>query len=240
MLAGLFVARYGNERYEITRAGELAAVQYVYQPGAARILFPTDPVGRGATPFIPVGYQEVERVSTAGIPAPVDPTGISGVIERLQERGPGTYLLTTRSQEAYLELGRNYPPGWGERFRAALAASPHLQVVVENPDAVGYALRAPASAAPPGAATAGAATAGAPPSRQPAIDRGTRIGMTPWTPVGVVIVALLLPLLIGRELWRLHLAPNEQGRLRPLTLAAVPLLVGLALVVAERLVLLAG
>jgi O-antigen/teichoic acid export membrane protein len=231
LLAGFFVARYGNERYEITRAGELAAVQYLYQqPGPARILFPTDPVGRGATPFIPVGYQEVERVSTAGIPAPVDPTGISGVIEGLQERGPGTYLLTTRSQEAYLELGRNYPPGWGQRFRAALAASPQLQVVVENPDAVGYALRAPAGAAP----------AGAPPSRQQVVERGTRIGMTPWTPVGVAIVAILLPLLIGRELWRLHLAPNEQGRLRPLTLAAVPLLVGLALVVAERLVLLAG
>jgi hypothetical protein len=231
LLGGFLVARYGNERYEITRAGELAAVQYVYQqPGPARILFPTDPVGRGATPFIPVGYQEVERVSTAGIPAPADPTDISGVIERLQERGPSTYLLTTRSQEAYLELGRNYLPGWGDRFRAALAASPQLQVVVENPDAVGYALRAPAGAAP----------AGVPPSRQPVVERGTRIGMTPWTPVGVAIVAVLLAVLMGRELWRLHLAPNEQGRLRPLTLAAVPLLVGLALVVAERLVLLAG
>lgn len=241
LLAGFFVARYGNERYELTRVGELAAVQYVYQqPGPARILFPTDPAGRAATPFMPVGYRDVERVSTASIPAPADPTAISGVIERLRERGPGTYLLTTRSQEAYLELGRNYPPGWGDRFRAALAASPQLQVVVKNPDAVGYALRAPAGPTPPGPTPAGRTPAGPTPGRQPMIERGTRIGMTPWTPVGVAIVAVLLALLIGRELWRLRLAPTENGRLRPLTLATLPLLVGLALVVVERLVLLTG
>jgi len=55
----------------------------------------------------------------------------------------------------------------------------------------------------------------------------------------VVFVVLLLVVLTGRELWRLRLAPDQYQRLRPLTFAAVPLLAGLALVIVERLVMLA-
>jgi len=100
-----------------------------------------------------------------------------------------------------------------------------VRVVKETPDAVVYTLRAPE---------------GVVPTQQPVVATGTRIGNTPWTPVGVVFVALLLVVLTVRELWRLRLAPDQHRRLRPLTFAAVPLLAGLVLVVVERLVLLSG
>jgi len=226
LVGGFFLARYGNERYEITRDGELAAVEYVYQQnGPARILFLTDPPESGATPFIPVGYQDMERVNHVGANAPRDPHNVIGVIGRMRELGAGTYLITTRSQEAYLELGASYPPGWGGLFRARLAGTPEVRVVKETPDAVVYTLRA---------------QEGVVPTQQPVVATGTRIGNTPWTPVGVVFVALLLVVLTVRELWRLRLAPDQHRRLRPLTFAAVPLLAGLVLVVVERLVLLSG
>lgn len=155
--------------------------------------------------------------------APKDPNDVTDVIDRMHELGAGTYFMTTRSQEAYLELGGSYPSGWGDRFRARLAGIPEMQVVKKTPDAVVYTLRRPEPAESP---------------QQPVVATGTRIGATPWTPVGVVFFALLLVILIGRELWRLRLAPEEHRRLRPLTLAAIPLLAGLALVVVERLVLL--
>ncbi|MGH3965016.1 MAG: lipopolysaccharide biosynthesis protein [Pseudonocardiaceae bacterium] len=226
IMGGFFLARYGNERYEITRDGDLAAVQYIYQQnGRAQILFMTDPPASGATPFIPVGYQHVERVSQVGMQAPEDPNDVIDVIDRMRELGQGTYLMTTRSQDAYLEVGGGYPPGWGDRFRARLAGTPELRVVKETPSAVVYTLRVSERMEP---------------TQQPVPATGRGIGVTPWTPVGVVFVALLLVVLMGRELWRFRLAPDEHRRLRPLTFAAVPLLAGLALVVVERLVLLAS
>lgn len=224
LTGGFLLARYGNEQFEIIRAGELAAVQYVYQQGgAAQILFLTDSPDNGATPFIPLGYQSVERVSPVGVQAPRDPHDVANVIDRMRRLGAGTYLITTHGQEAYLELSGGYPAGWGDRFRAQLAHTPEVQVVTRTPDAVVYALSAPEEVGP---------------AAQPVAATGTQIGATPWTPVGAVFAALLLAVLTGRELWRCRLAPDEHWRLRPLTLAAVPLLAGLALVIVERLVLL--
>ncbi|MGH4021360.1 MAG: lipopolysaccharide biosynthesis protein [Pseudonocardiaceae bacterium] len=225
LMGGFFLTRYGNEQYEITRDGELAAVEYVYQhDGPARILFMADTPDSGATPFIPVGYQEVERVNYVSMQAPRDPDDVTEVISRLRDLGRGTYLMTTRSQEAYLELRGGYPAGWGDRFRTRLAAAPEVRMVKQTSDAVVYTLRGPQDAVP---------------TQQLAAPTGTRIGNTPWTPVGVAFLAFLLVVLVQRELWRLRLPPDEHRRLRPLTFAAVPMLAGLALVVLERLVMLA-
>lgn len=224
LVGGFFPARYGNEQYEITRVGELAAVNYVYQQGRpAQILLLTDTSFSDAPPFVPVGYRDVERVSHLSTLAPRDPDDASRVVSTLRGLGRDSYLITTRGQEAFLEVSAGYPPGWGDRFRTRLAATPDVQVVAETPDAVVYTHRA---------------SQGMEPTPQRATGTATQIGATPWTPAGVVFLALLLVVLTWRELWRLRLAPDARRRLRPLTLAAVPLLAGLALVVAERLVLL--
>lgn len=224
LVGAFFPARYGNEKYEMMRPGELAAVEFVYQQGGpSRILFLTDQDDSGATPFIPLGYQDMERVDYTSMQAAPDPADIGAVLDRMRELGPGTYLVTTRSQEAYLELGGGYPAGWGQRFRARMAASPQVRVVEQNPDATVYTLSTPPLPASP---------------REPGPPTGVNIGSTPWTPVGVVFAALLLGVLTGRELWRVRLGPGEHRRLRPLTLAAIPLLAGLVLVILQRLILL--
>ncbi|WP_214365539.1 lipopolysaccharide biosynthesis protein [Pseudonocardia sp. H11422] len=225
VLVGAFlVARYGNEKYEMTYEGALAAVEHVYQEnGAVRIVALTDPPASEAPPFLPVGYRAVERGTHEVLIAPRDPDDIGDIVAGLRERGPGAYFITSRSSDAYLEVSGGYPADWGERLRARLAAAPELVVVVENADAAVYALRGMVGPAPISAPTL----------------IGTRIGSTPWTPVGAVFLVVLLVVLTGRELWRLRLGPGRSWQMRPLVLATAPLLIGLILVIAERLVLLA-
>ena len=112
---------------------------------------------------------------------------------------------------------------WGQRFRRALAAAPGVHVVVDNVDASVYTVDWP-----PGEV--------AKPHVPP--PKGVEVRRTPWTPVGVAFVVMLLGILGVREASRACLASDQRRRLRPLTLAAVPLLVGLVLVIIERFVLL--
>jgi hypothetical protein len=226
LLPGVFlVTRYGNEQYEQIRDGAVAAVEAVYDrtEGRGLLVFVSGTVDASATPFMPLGYREIERVGWLSTQAPRDPTDVTDVVGVVRDRGPGTYLITTDSQEAHLVLGDGYPPGWGDRFRRALAETPGVRVVVENPDAAVYTVSEPAGG-----------TAAPPASR--AI--GVRVGSTPWTPLGVAFMPALLVLYGWREVRRLRLPPQDRERLRPLTLAALPLLVGFVLVVLERFVLL--
>ncbi len=70
------------------------------------------------------------------------------------------------------------------------------------------------------------------------MSTGVQVWLTPWTGVGVAFLVLLVGTLGVREAWRLRLAPDEYTRLRPLTFAAIPLLIGFVLVVLERFVML--
>src|SRR6185312_310868 len=139
-----------------------------------------------------------------------------GVLHALRVQGPGTYFITTRSQEAFVVFGQGFPPGWGERFRRTLASTRGVRVVVDGADASIYTLAWPReTVAKPFVPAA----------------TGVEVRRTPWTPVGVAFVVLLVAVLGAREAWRACLATGEQRRLRPLSFAAVPLLIGLALVV---------
>ena len=225
LLGGFFVARYGNESYEQIRTGDVAAVQSIYDRAGDRavVVYLNTSDGAGATPFIPLGYQDVESVTWSSARAPLDPTDVPPVVAALRDAGPDAFLITTQSQEANLEIGNGYPAGWGDRFRQSMAVSPDVRVITSNADAVVYQLVDPPTATEPPA----------PPSQS-----GTRLLTTPWSGVGLAFFVLLVGLLGWREVLRLRLARSEGRRLRPLTLAAIPLLVGLALVVIERLVLL--
>jgi hypothetical protein len=225
LLFSFLVTRYGNEAFERMRAGEVSAVETVYEhtSDSVQFLYITAVPELNSTPAMPLGYRDVERVHWMNTKAPIDPADVSGVLQTLRDQGPGGYLITTRSQEAYVVFGQGYPVDWGERFRNALAATPGLRVVVENPDACIYTLDwLPGAVAKPFVP---------PPT-------GLQVWRTPWTPVGVAFLVMLLGILGVREVWRVRLAPDERRRLRPLTFAAVPLLVGFVLVVVERFVLL--
>ncbi|WP_163697795.1 hypothetical protein [Mycolicibacterium sarraceniae] len=219
-----FVTRYGNEQFEQISDGAVAAVETVYSltPNGGRFLF-VSPHIPGDTPFIPVGYRDVERVDWDRLDAPIEPADVTGLVDVMREGGPGTYLITTRSQENYLTFGSGYPPDWGTQFRRAMAAAPGVRVVVDNPDASVYTFdwrpgQTPKPFIPP--------------------TTGVQIRRTPWTPVGVAFLVMALSLLGLREVWRVCPTRNDPRWLRLLTLAASPVLAGFVLVIAERFVVL--
>ena len=221
LLFTFFLTRYGNEQFERISDGAVTAVESIYEqiPAGSHFLFVSGPPTRGDTPFMPLGYRDIEKVGHTNTDAPGDPADVAGVVATLRDEGPGTYMITTKSQEDYLSFGEGYPVDWGPRFRAALSAVPGMQVVVDNPDATVFTLD-------PG------------PSDKlesyEAPATGIEVGKTVWTTIGLVFLVLLLGILGVREAMSARLGARSGRRLRPLTIAAVPLLIGFAVVVLER------
>ena len=169
---------------------------------------------------MPWQYRDIEKVDYIAAQAPRDPANVAGLVATLRSLGPGTYSMTTRTQETYLEQAVSYPPGWGSRFRADMAAAPGVRAAFADRDAVVFAMHWP-----PGA-----------PTRPLNVSvGGGSIGATLWTPVGLTVLGLLLLMLMTREFARVcHPAPRRL--LRILTLASLPLLALLLLAVAERFI----
>lgn len=225
LLFCFLVTRYGNEAFERIPTGAVSAVRTVYEntSGDVTFLYVTAVPELDSTPFMPLGYRDVDRVRWQNTMAPRDPADTTAVLRALRQLGPGGYLITTRSQEAFVVYGQGYPTVWGDQFRRALAATPGIRVIVDNHDAAVYALDPlPGAVAKPHVA---------PPT-------GLQVWRTPWTPVGLGFLVLLLGILITRETWRIRLGFAGRKRLRPLTFAALPLLIGFVLVVGERFALL--
>jgi O-antigen/teichoic acid export membrane protein len=220
LVGGFLFARYGNEAYEMTRPGELAIAEYVYQHHASPVLFMVDTDDPWATPFIPLGYRDVEDVSFSSIRAPINPRNVDSVVAALRKLGPSGYLLTTRSQEWYVNSVGDYPRSWGDDFRESMRKNPQVRVVTANADAVLYALRAGPKHGPPVAHRGQFA--------------GVRVLPTVWTPVGIFFLFPLILVLLVREVWRVCLGPGERERLLPLTLMAAPLFVVFVAVLIER------
>jgi hypothetical protein len=219
-VGGFLVARYGNERAERTTAGELAALDYIYDrdQGRAHVMWLTPAPETDATPNMPWGARDIEEVEYVGADAPRDPDDISGIVDDLWGLGPNSYLIVNRAQNAYLQLKYSFPPDWGDELRARLDASPGVRRAFANGDAAVYM---PAS--PP--------TPPAPPVPAPP---GLSIGTTPWTPIGVVVTLLLIAVLVAREVLRIRRPAGEHARLSGLTRAAYVLLAAWAAVVVER------
>ena len=219
--ASYLVAAYGNEAYERVTPGEMAAVQWVYdRPGNAQVLFLTDSLDSGATPMMPIGYTDTLGVGVrAAIASPNAADSTAVVLEQLAYRGGSTYFVTSTAEERYLEIGAGYPPGWGERFRAALAAEPRLEKVLDTGDAQIYVPRDPQAFDP---------ITGREPERL-----GVRIGPTEWTPVGVTVLIGLVGVLLALQVRALR-RPGRAA-LRTTVLTWGPLLLVFAAVVVERL-----
>ena len=67
-LAEVFLlARYGNEAFEETPAGEYAAMNYVYNHDGrgTAVLWISRPSGVNATPQMPWQYRDIEKVSSS-------------------------------------------------------------------------------------------------------------------------------------------------------------------------------
>jgi hypothetical protein len=223
-VGAFLVARYGNEAYERTDPDAMAAVEDVYRhEGAVRVVGLADDVPAShSPPFLPVGYRDIERTSYASILAPRNPADLTGMIARLRELGPGSYLVTADQNNLYLTIRSGYPADWGERLARRLAAAPEFRMIKHHGRAAVYVLRQTESAGPAGT-----------PAPKPT---GFSLVSTPWTPIGVLCLGALAGILLWRELRVLRGNPVRD---RGVSLLVAVLSVGFVLVIIERLVLLA-
>ncbi len=220
LVIAFFVARYGNEAFEQTPPGELAAFNYLYahdQEGMRLLWLSPDPAVDD-TPEMPWEYRDIEEIDFIPELAPRHPGSLANLVATLRAAGPGSYLISTSTQENYLNQEASYPVGWGGEFRARMAATQGVRTVFANPVAVIYTLDWPRGTPvrPPIPGAAGPAS----PS-------------TPWTAAGLAVLGLLLLVLTAREFIRVCLgAPRLL--IRPLTLASLPLLIAFIGVVIMR------
>jgi len=128
-MAGFIVGRYGNERMEYFTPNEVAAVADLYEiapPGSLLV---------AATPNLPwknTRYEEY-RYRPAG-----DDTLYGHVDEMIatMELYPGrSFLILSRSQQAYAEMILGAPAGDWSAFEKAVMGTGRFVMLYENPDA---------------------------------------------------------------------------------------------------------
>ncbi|MEW9529642.1 lipopolysaccharide biosynthesis protein [Microbispora sp. NPDC049125] len=228
LAGGFFVTRYGNEQFERVTTGEAQALDYIYardRPSARVLLLAPGDTKPGTVSsditysVVPWREKDVERVEWLGTPPPANPADVGPIVSALRGLGPGSFLLTMRSQDTMLEvtdpLGQGIADGWGDRMRASLSASPDLVTLFADGDAAVYTLRRQ----PPGSV---------PPSGDYTL---TPPGFTSWTPVGLAALALYAGLLVTLELMSINGTITARRRRRLLRVTAFVTVVAIAVVI---------
>ncbi|MER5543799.1 lipopolysaccharide biosynthesis protein [Streptomyces sp. NPDC002589] len=195
LMGGFLVARWGNEPFERTRPGEVAAMNWVYAHDrpTVRLLWLTQDTVNDVTPAMPWGAKDMERVNYVPTLAPTDPVLVSGLVKALKDAGPHSYLMINRSQMTYLRLDAGYSATWEPRLIENLDNRQELTKVLVNDDVTVFALRRQPS--------------GAVPQPHPG-PIGPRVTWTPWSVVGALSAVLLVLLLAAREVVRVAVRPG--------------------------------
>lgn len=252
LMGGFLTVRYGNEAFEQVRAGELKALDAMIADSKGRPVtlvwvsgeIVTVPEAASQTPQGPWGYRYFElfhwlRVEFAQEPwasnlskqPPVALTTaeqrsrrptVEEVLAQMKSQ-PGTYLYQSRTNDIYQTLNFGLAPDWGERLMREIGASPEFTEVFRDGDASVYRLAEPGPAPDPD-----------PPPAE------LTLGVSNWTPAGLIYLPVLICVLAARELRRIRLSPDQYARLRPYTVVAVPLFLGFVAIVVERFLTLKG
>ncbi|MFF4570202.1 lipopolysaccharide biosynthesis protein [Streptomyces sp. NPDC001410] len=197
LMGGFLVARWGNESFERTRPGEVAAMDWVYAHDrpTVRLLWLSQDTVNDVTPAMPWGARDMERVNYVPTLAPVDPVLVSGLVKALKDAGPNSYLMINESQVTYLELDAGYSATWKSRLIHNLDNRQELTQVPVNDDVTVYALRKqPAGPVP-----------------EPNPGRiGPQVTWTSWSVVGALAAVALILLLTAREVVRVAARPSTR------------------------------
>lgn len=127
--AGFLVARYGNERFEYFTAREKQAVDYLYRVAPPRsslvALWPT----------LPWRYKLLDEFDYPTF-EPTSVPDVATVRRMLDSAAPRqSFLIFTRSEEAWGELTYGMPAGWGDQLLSALDQSGEFRTLFANRDA---------------------------------------------------------------------------------------------------------
>ncbi|GGV48118.1 hypothetical protein GCM10010277_41170 [Streptomyces longisporoflavus] len=195
LMGGFLVARWGNEPFERTRAGEIAAMDYVYEHDdpTVRLLWMSDDTINNVTPAMPWGTRDMEKVEYVPTLAPADPVLVSSLVKALKDAGPNSYLMINKSQTVYLQMDVGYPKSWDSRLITNLDNRQELKKVLTNDDATLYTLRKQPNGqvekADPG-------------------PIGPQVTWTPWSVVGALAAIAVILLLLTREVVRVAVEPS--------------------------------
>ncbi|MFG2498831.1 lipopolysaccharide biosynthesis protein [Streptomyces sp. NPDC048441] len=195
LMGGFLVARWGNEPFERTRAGEVAAMDYVYEHDdpTVRLLWMSNDIIDNVTPALPWGTRDMEKVQYVPTLAPADPVLVSSLVKALKDAGPNSYLLINKSQTVYLQMDVGYPRSWDSRLIKNLDNRQELKKVLANGDATLYTLRKQPTGKVEKAAPG---------------PIGPQVTWTPWSVIGALAAIALVLLLAAREIVRVALAPS--------------------------------
>ncbi|MFD3574126.1 lipopolysaccharide biosynthesis protein [Streptomyces sp. NPDC058644] len=195
LMGGFLVARWGNEAFEQTRAGEVAAMEYVYEHDdpTVRLLWMSDDTVNNVTPAMPWGTRDMEKVQYVPTLAPADPVLVSSLVKALKDAGPNSYLMINKSQTIYLQMDVGYSKTWDSRLITNLDNRQELKKVLTNDDATLYTLR-----------------------KQPngAVEKadpgpiGPQVTWTPWSVIGALAAIAVVLLLTTREVVRVAVEPS--------------------------------
>lgn len=135
------VARYGNERFERMRPGEVAAMEHLYRTAPAGSTFVV------AIENLPWQYRDFARFSYAALDGRPDARAVDAALR--DAGGPAAYFILTTGQREYGTINLGWERGWADRLAARLGTTAGLRLVLANPDALVYQRVAPSRAAPP-------------------------------------------------------------------------------------------
>ncbi|MCW2951223.1 MAG: hypothetical protein JWQ48_393 [Conexibacter sp.] len=140
LVAGFFVARFGNEAFEMVRPGEVAAIHRLYRVAA--------PASTLASIDENVAWRSTGIASFTYVTLPIERASprryLQFVSDEIARNPNGGYLLVTASQIQAARLVGGVSRGWLAGFRRALAVSPRFRLVYSNRDARLYRFRPPA------------------------------------------------------------------------------------------------
>jgi hypothetical protein len=129
LVAGFLVGRYGNERMEYFTPNEVAAVADLYQvapPGSLLV---------AATPNLPWKNTRYEEYHYR----PIGDDTLYGQVDEMiatMQLYPGrSFLILSRSQEAYAEMILGAPPGDWTTFEKNVLGTGRFTVIYQNQDA---------------------------------------------------------------------------------------------------------
>ncbi|MGW7275286.1 lipopolysaccharide biosynthesis protein [Streptomyces sp. NPDC054864] len=195
LMGGFLVARWGNEPFERTRAGEVAAMEYVYEHDdpTVRLLWMSDDTINNVTPAMPWGTRDMEKVSYVPTLAPADPVLVSSLVKALRDAGPNSYLMINKSQTVYLQMDVGYSRTWDTRLIKNLDDRQELKKVLTNDDATLYTL----SKQPNGKVA----------KAEPG-PIGPQVTWTPWSVIGALAAIAVVLLLVTREVVRVAWEPS--------------------------------
>ncbi|WSL21869.1 lipopolysaccharide biosynthesis protein [Streptomyces sp. NBC_01283] len=195
LMGGFLVARWGNEAFERTRVGEVAAMEYVYahDDPTVRLLWMSDDTLNNVTPAMPWGARDMEKVQYVPTLAPADPVLVSSLVKALKDAGPHSYLMINKSQTVYLQMDVGYSRTWDTRLITNLDNRQELKKVFTNDDATLYTLREQPDGKVEKAAPG---------------PIGPQVTWTPWSVVGALAAIALVLLLVTREIVRVAVEPG--------------------------------